>query len=247
MSDFIYNNDMTSTAHACDNSPKNSAASCHINDFRSESVLQKKLRQLAETRTDSNQVSQLTGDDEELPLQGKFQTIQKVDGLEEEEPLQGKFQTIQRADGLEEEEPLQGKFETIQKAEGLEEEEPLQGKFTGTLNPAQLKENESQPNDTGLPDNLKSGIENLSGLSLDNVNVHYNSDKPAQLQALAYAQGTDIHVAPGQEQHLPHEAWHVVQQMQGRVEPTVQMNDSVPVNDDAGLENEADVMGGRAL
>ena len=29
--------------------------------------------------------------------------------------------------------------------------------------------------------------------------------------ALAYAQGSDIHLAPGQEQHLPHEAWHVVQ------------------------------------
>jgi hypothetical protein len=27
---------------------------------------------------------------------------------------------------------------------------------------------------------------------------------------------------PGQEQHLPHEAWHVVQQKQGRVKPTGQ-------------------------
>jgi len=50
--------------------------------------------------------------------------------------------------------------------------------------------------------------------------VHYNSDKPAQLQAHAYAQGTDIHLASGQEKHLPHEAWHVVQQKQGRVKPT---------------------------
>ena len=52
-------------------------------------------------------------------------------------------------------------------------------------------------NNTGLPDNLKSGIENLSGYSMDDVKVHYNSDKPAQLQAHAYAQGTDIHVASG--------------------------------------------------
>src|SRR4051794_29532114 len=79
---------------------------------------------------------------------------------------------------------------------------------------------------------------------MDDVKVNYNSDKPAQLQALAYAQGTDIHVAPGQEQHLPHEAWHVVQQKQGRVQPTMQMKD-VAINDDAGLERETDVMGTR--
>lgn len=103
------------------------------------------------------------------------------------------------------------------------------------------------PNHTGLPDQLKSGIESLSGMSMDHVQVHYNSDKPAQLQAHAYAQGSQIHVGPGQEQHLPHEAWHVVQQAQGRVRPTVQMKGNVPVNDDAGLESEADVMGGRAV
>lgn len=101
---------------------------------------------------------------------------------------------------------------------------------------------EEKPNNTGLPDNLKTGIENLSGYSMDDVKVHYNSDKPAQLQALAYTQGTDIHVAPGQEKHLPHEAWHVVQQKQGRVQPTMQLQ-GVNVNDNEGLEKEADVMG----
>ncbi|HZW23887.1 MAG TPA: DUF4157 domain-containing protein [Gallionella sp.] len=112
---------------------------------------------------------------------------------------------------------------------------------------AQRAETPAKPNNTGLPDNLKSGIESLSGMSMDNVKVHYNSSQPAQLNALAYAQGTDIHVAPGQEQHLPHEAWHVVQQAQGRVRPTMQLKDGVPVNDDAGLEHEADVMGMKAL
>lgn len=102
-------------------------------------------------------------------------------------------------------------------------------------------------NNTGLPDNLKSGVESMSGYSLDDVKVHYNSDKPAQLQAHAYAQGTDIHIAPGQEKHLPHETWHVVQQKQGRVKPTMQLKSNIPVNDDAGLEKEADVMGAKAL
>lgn len=103
-----------------------------------------------------------------------------------------------------------------------------------------------QENNTGLPDQLKTGIESLSGMAMDDVRVHYNSPKPAQLQALAYTQGTDIHVAPRQERHLPHEAWHVVQQKQGRVRPTMQMK-GVGVNDDRGLEREADVMGGKAL
>jgi hypothetical protein len=102
-------------------------------------------------------------------------------------------------------------------------------------------------NQTGMPDRLKSGIESLSGMSMDPVRVHYNSGNPAQLGAHAYAQGHEIHLAPGQEQHLPHEAWHVVQQAQGRVRPTLQMHGGVPVNDDAGLEAEADVMGARAL
>jgi hypothetical protein len=97
-----------------------------------------------------------------------------------------------------------------------------------------------EANNTGLPDNLKSGIENLSGYSMNDVRVHYNSPKPAQLQALAYTQGTDIHVAPGQEKHLPHEAWHVVQQKQGRVQPTMQLQ-GVSINDNAGLEHEADI------
>lgn len=100
-------------------------------------------------------------------------------------------------------------------------------------------------NDTGLPDTLKAGTEALSGIALDDVRVHYGSSKPAQLNAHAYAQGTDIHVAPGQEQHLPHEAWHVVQQKQGRVAPTITVDD-VAVNDDPTLEREADVMGAKA-
>jgi hypothetical protein len=98
----------------------------------------------------------------------------------------------------------------------------------------------------GLPGPLKSGIESLSGIAMADVRVHYNSSKPAQLQAHAYAQGSDIHLAPGQEKHLPHEAWHVVQQKQGRVKPTLQLK-GVAINDDSALEREADVMGARAM
>lgn len=116
-----------------------------------------------------------------------------------------------------------------------------------TLPTKKLKPFRPKPNHMGLPDKLKSGVESLSGYSMDDVKVHYNSQKPTQLNAHAYAQGTDIHVAPGQEKHLPHEAWHVVQQKQGRVKPTMQMKGNVNINDNRGLEREADVMGGKAI
>lgn len=155
-----------------------------------------------------------------------------------------KERNIQRYTSAEEEEPLQGKFDTAQRNEI--EEELLQGSFESTLateeESAQRKE---KLNNTGLPNNLKTGIENLSGYSMDDVHVHYSSDKPAQLNALAYAQGTDIHIAPGQEKHLPHEVWHIVQQKQGLVQPTMQLQ-SVDINDNEGLEKDADVMGGKA-
>ena len=169
-------------------------------------------------------ISQIMNNSSRVTAQRKMLSGESVQRLEEDESLQKKSDPIQRI-----------------------EEDELQKK-AATDSPAQLKEQFSaKPNNTGLPDNLKSGIESLSGMSMDSVRVHYNSSQPAQLNALAYAQGTDIHVAPGQEQHLPHEAWHVVQQAQGRVQPTMQMKEGIPINDDRGLEHEADVMGAKAL
>lgn len=158
--------------------------------------------------------------------------LQRV-GLEDEEGFQMKTAQLQSD---EEEDTLQGKFEpTVQRAE--DDEEGLQMKADTVF--------QQKPNNTGLPDNLKAGVESLSGFSMDDVKVHYNSSQPATVQALAYTQGMDIHVAPGQERHLPHEAWHVAQQLAGRVEPTTEVG-GMPVNDNIGLEHEADVMGARA-
>ena len=146
------------------------------------------------------------------------------------------------------------KSSTVQKAadtkaasvlDSSAQSESLQRKADLANNAAQRAE-APRPNNTGMPDNLKAGIESLSGFSMDDVRVHYNSSKPATVQALAYTQGTDIHVAPGQEKCLPHEAWHVAQQMAGRVSPTTSIN-GMPVNDNAALEHEADVMGEKAV
>ncbi len=179
--------------------------------------------------------AQLEGDELEESAQGKFKTAQ-LEGDELEESAQGKFKTAQ-LEGEELEESAQGKFKTAQ-LEGDELEDPAQGKFAT----AQLK---SEENKTGMPDNLKSGIESLSGMDASDVRVHYNSSKPAQMNAHAFAQGTNIHVSPGQEKHVPHEAWHTVQQKQGRVQPTTSVN-GTPVNDSTSLETEADVMGAKA-
>ncbi len=131
--------------------------------------------------------------------------------------------------------------QSVQKLFGVTTQRRSNPPAQETAQPVQRKENT-----TGLPDALKAGIEARSALSLDDVHVHYHSSRPAQVQALAYTQGTDIYVGPGQEQHLAHEAWHVVQQKQGRVQATLQSR-GVAINDDVALEREADVKGKLAV
>ena len=155
----------------------------------------------------------------------RLMQMQSIQLMDEEDMLQGK--AIQR---MEEEEALQGKA-----MQRMEEEEALQGKASDA---GGLSEG-------GMPRQLQQGIEQLSGADMSDVQVHYNSPAPASVQAHAYAQGNEIHLASGQEQHLPHEAWHVAQQAQGRVQPTTSVA-GTPVNDDADLEKEADVMGAKA-
>lgn len=113
--------------------------------------------------------------------------------------------------------------------------------------PSDIIRRKGGENNTGMPDALKGGLERLSGFPMDDVKVHYNSSKPAAVQAHALALGTDIHLASGQERHLPHEAWHVVQQKQGRVRPTMEISDGNPPVRDESLEAEAIEMGDKAV
>jgi len=98
---------------------------------------------------------------------------------------------------------------------------------------------------TGVPEPLRTRMEQLSGVPLDGVSVSYDSAGAAVMPALAYTRGAEIHLASGQERSLPHELWHVVQQRQGRVRPTRHVR-GAGLNDDRRLEREADVMGMRA-
>ena len=98
---------------------------------------------------------------------------------------------------------------------------------------------------SALPIPLLAGLHKLSGMDLSEVRVERNSAEPAAIDAFAFTAGDRIALGPGQEHHLAHEAWHAVQQRQGRVRPTMQI-EGVRINDDDGLEREADRMGEQA-
>lgn len=146
--------------------------------------------------------------------------------------------------------PVQAKLAGGRVGDGQENENVASSKGTGEKAPAagqaQPKAEGKESNRTGMPDRLKAGIESLSGIDMSDVRVHANSPKPARLNALAYTQGNQIYMGPGQERHLPHEAWHAVQQAEGRVRPMVEIKGEANINDDVGLEDEATRMGNKA-
>lgn len=93
---------------------------------------------------------------------------------------------------------------------------------------------------TGIPGAVQAKFEVASGMSFEDVRVHYNSPRPAQLGAYAYTQGNQVYIGPGQERHLEHELGHVVQQKQGLVKAEGYLN-GLPVNRDPKLERAADL------
>ena len=93
---------------------------------------------------------------------------------------------------------------------------------------------------TGIPKVMQERFETASGLSFDDVHINYNSPRPAKLGALAYTQGTQVYIGPGQEQHLEHELGHVLQQKRGLVKADGYL-DGLPVNRNSALERAADL------
>jgi hypothetical protein len=102
--------------------------------------------------------------------------------------------------------------------------------------------------DTGVQRQMEGSF----GADFSSVRVHQDSAQASSVGALAYTQGDDVHFAPGQyapgsqsgNELIGHELTHVVQQREGRV-ATPQAK-GAPINDDAGLEAEADTMGAAA-
>lgn len=103
-----------------------------------------------------------------------------------------------------------------------------------------------------LPAPLRTQMESAFNASFANVKVH-EGNHVGSVGAIAYTQGNHVHFAPGQfnpntrsgQALLGHELAHVVQQRQGRVKPTTQVN-GLPVNDQSALEQEADALGQKA-
>ncbi len=184
-------------------------------------------------------------DEEDLQMKSMGEPIQKMEEADEELQMKSVGEPIQKMGGLEDEE-LQMKpiGEPIQKMGGLEDEE-LQMKLKGV--PIQRK----SP-DGGLPSGIKEQMESALGADFSGVKINEGNEASA-VNALAYAQGNDLHFAPGQYKPeteegrslLGHELAHVVQQREGRVETTTEAN-GMPVNDDPSLEKEADVLGSKA-
>ena len=96
-----------------------------------------------------------------------------------------------------------------------------------------------------LPDPVRGRMEAALGADFADVRLHESGAAPA-MRAEAFAQGSDIHLAPGHGEPgaelLGHELAHVVQQRAGRVAPA---GGALVV--DPALEAEADAAGQRAL
>ncbi len=149
----------------------------------------------------------------------------------------------------------------IQRQEEPEQEELLQTKATPGHTP-QVTPNVAAKIQSlkggGLPlsPNQRSFFESRMGQDFSGVRIHTDSkaaDTAQTIQAKAFTLGHDIVFNTGQYSHdnqegkklLAHELTHVVQQMQGRVRPTMQAK-GASINDDKELEREADVMGAKA-
>jgi hypothetical protein len=106
---------------------------------------------------------------------------------------------------------------------------------------------------TEMPPLVQAKMESAFGADFSDVRVHTDSARAVDLSALAFTQGNDIHVAPGQwapettkgQELLGHELAHVVQQRAGRVTATAQRK-GASLNDEPELEREADTLGARA-
>lgn len=128
---------------------------------------------------------------------------------------------------------------------------PVQRKAAGSR-PAPASSLPAAGSGKAMPGDVRAKMEGAFGVDFSRVRIHEDA-RPEALGALAYTNGTDVHFAPGQYQPdsqrgqalLGHELTHVVQQSRGTVAATTQTK-GVGVNDDAGLEREADEMGARA-
>ena len=107
----------------------------------------------------------------------------------------------------------------------------------------------------GMPARLRAQVEDGFAADFSDVRVRMESAHARAFKALAFTQGSEIHVAPGhwapntvngRGRLLGHELAHVLQQRAGRVRTTASLGEA-KLNDDAALSwnREADAVGAR--
>lgn len=139
--------------------------------------------------------------------------------------------------------------EQIQRMPEEEELSALQPKMGDATSTVQRQADQGN----GMPAEVQQKMESTMNADFSSVKIHPNSSSAQKVGALAYTQGENVHFAPGQfkpastkgQQLLGHELAHVVQQRAGMVKPTTSVA-GMAVNDDPGLESEADKMGNKA-
>ena len=124
--------------------------------------------------------------------------------------------------------------------------DPIQAKADADpVAPVQFQRGGGSP----LPADLATSMGAAFGADFGDVQLHRGSSAATQMGARAFASGSDIHLAPGQDitgqagrELLGHELTHVVQQRAGRVSTQAKGG----LNRDSSLEAEADVLGAKA-
>ncbi len=120
----------------------------------------------------------------------------------------------------------------------------------------QMKEGSSTEASSGTtqePGNYMTQMQSAFDTDFSDVNIHEDSKTASDLGALAFTQGNNVHFAPGQfkpdtqsgKELIGHELTHVVQQREGKVQTTKQIG-KFNINDNSGLEKQADTMGAKA-
>ncbi|MCR6641940.1 MAG: DUF4157 domain-containing protein [Sporocytophaga sp.] len=192
-------------------------------------------------------------EEEEAPVQRYGPVPVQLQTDLEEEPIQRKGPVpLMSSDA---EEPVQRYGPVPIQLLESEEEEPLQRKGPVPLmnQGEEVSQNDSPSSSDKMPSIVQRKMEASFGEDFSDVNIHKDSSQSKELNAYAHTQGNNIHFAPGMyhsdsqkgQELLGHELTHVVQQREGRVQPTVQKK-GVNINDDEGLEKEADEMGEKA-
>ena len=133
---------------------------------------------------------------------------------------------------------------------GLHLSAPIQRQADGA-GPADLAAPATTGGGSPLPSGVQRKMESSFGADFSDVRVHEGA-QASQMGAVAYAQGTDVHFAPGQfnpgtqsgDALIGHELAHVQQQKAGRV--STPQGKGAPIVADHALEAEADRAGDRA-